>query len=132
MRHNFLVKVTRYAVVGAVTLAVYLVVGALLQVTGATVVWLAPVAFAVAVAVNYILQRVWVFADPRPVGASLPKYTLMVAVGGAVNSYVLIALAPRMPLLWAQLLAATLVVLSNALFSFLWTFRTQRIGNLRH
>ncbi len=131
MRKNILIKVIRYAVVGTVTLAIYLTVGALLQIVGVTLICLAPIAFGVAVAVNYLLQRAWVFSDHRPIGASLPKYTLMVAVGFAVNSYALITLSPRMHLLWAQLLSATLVVLCNALFSFLWTFRTSGIGNLR-
>lgn len=131
MRRNSIVKITRYVIVGVATLAVYLTIGALLQITGVNVAILAPIAFAITVTVNYLLQRIWVFADSRPISASLPKYALMVTTGFALNSYTLITLSSHMTLLLAQLIAAALVVFSNILFSFLWTFRTTKTGNLR-
>lgn len=119
-------KLMRYATVGFLTLAVYLAVGSGLRWVGASVGVLGALAFAVAVAMNYLLQRVWVFSDSRPVIASLPKYVVMVAVGYALNNYVLTALILEMPLIWAQCAAALAVVASNAGLSFLWIFSTAR------
>ena len=115
-------RLLRYAVVGVVTLAIYLGIGEVIHRLDMPLFWRAPLPFAAAVAANYLLQRAWVFQDLRPTSASLPKFLVMIAVGYAINFLALFAFLPRMPLLLAELTAVVLVVLSNAVFSFWWVF----------
>ncbi len=123
-------KMGRYVVVGILTLVVYLASGAVMQRLGLTIGWLGPLAFIVAVTFNYLLQRAWVFADSRPVAASLAKYGFMITIGCIINSLTLMVLASHMPLVFAQLTAVVLVVVSNAFFSFFFVFAIRREGNL--
>jgi putative flippase GtrA len=115
-------RLMRYAVVGVLTLAIYLIVGQALNRFEMPILAQASVSFGAAVSLNYFLQKAWVFKDARPTALSLPKYVVMVLVGYVINSLSLIALSPRMPLLLAQLTAVVLVVISNALLSFWWVF----------
>ena len=112
----------RYVAVGLATLAVYMGVGRWTHGSAMSDFWQAGVPFAVAVAVNYMLQRSWVFAETSPLSGSLPKYTLMVVIGCAINYLALTWLTPRIPLPLAQLTAVSLVVIWNALLSFCWVF----------
>ena len=121
-------KYPRYGVVGILTLGVYLLAGQALVAAGATATAIAALSFLSAIAFNYILQKAWVFADVRPVAASLPKYTVMTALGFVINIVALRLLVPVMPLVAAQLASATLVVLSNALFAFLWVFAAPKVA----
>lgn len=121
-------KLMRYGIVGVLTLAVYLGAGQGMRWAGLSVAVLGPLAFTLAVAVNYLFQRAWVFNDSRPPAASLPKYIAMVSIGYLINSLVLTSLAVDMPLTLAQCLAALAVVMSNAVLSFLWVFSVTR-GN---
>jgi putative flippase GtrA len=121
-------KYRRYGVVGILGLGVYLLAGQALAAAGATATAIATLSFLAAIAFNYILQKIWVFADVRPVAASLPKYTVMTALGFVINIVAFRLLAPVMPLVAAQLASATLVVLSNALFAFLWVFGAPKVS----
>lgn len=121
-------KLVRYAIVGLITMAVYLGFGAILQLAGLPMNLLALTAFTVAVAVNYLMQRAWVFSDSRPFTSSLPRYFFMISIGYAINSLTITLLTPFMPLLLAQSAAIILVVISNAIFAFLWVF-SRRLGN---
>lgn len=123
------VKLVRYAVVGVLTLAVYLTAGHLTRWLAASVLWQASLSFAIAVAVNYVLQRIWVFEDSTPISSSLSRYVAMVVIGFLINLLALTALSPVMPLLAAQLAAVVLVVASNGLLSFAWVF-VQRHDNV--
>lgn len=116
-------KLVRYGIVGLLTFVLYLGVGELLQNASIRLSILAPVAFTAAITFNYLLQRIWVFADERPLAQSFPRYFLMICVGYLINSVVLMTLAPWVPLSIAQLLAVVLIVVSNALFSFFFVFR---------
>jgi putative flippase GtrA len=116
------IRLVRYAVVGVLTLAIYLIIGQSLNWFDVPVFAQASLSFGAAVSLNYFLQKAWVFQDSRPTVSSLPKYVVMVLVGYVINLLVLIALSPRMPLLLAQLTAVVLVVASNALLSFWWVF----------
>ncbi|NPC55459.1 GtrA family protein [Caenimonas soli] len=122
------IKLVRYAVVGALTLAIYLACGEVAHGLALPLIWQASLPFIAAVAFNYVLQRVWVFEDSRPTASSLPKYGVMIVIGYVINLLALVALSPRMPLVMAQLTAATLVVISNAFFSFFWVFLTRGGG----
>lgn len=93
--------------------------------------WMAPISFSAAITVNYILQKIWVFQDTRPVINSLPKFFTMTLVGYTINSLLLHALIPDFPLPVAQLIAASTIVISNALFSFLWVFATHSKVNFQ-
>lgn len=115
-------KLVRYAVVGVLTLAVYLAVGQGLHRVAMTAFWQGSLSFSAAVTFNYLLQRLWVFRDPRPTASSLPKYVVMISIGYVINGLCLIALYPSVPLLMAQLAAALLVILANAALSFSWVF----------
>lgn len=119
-------RLARYATCGILTTLVYLAAGHGLQVRLHHVVASSSLAFLVAVAFNYALQQNWVFASATPVSHSLPRYAAMVATGLLVNALVVGVLAPRMDLLWAQALAAAVVVLGNAVLSFAWVFRMLR------
>lgn len=112
----------RYAVVGLVTLGVYLSVGQVLNRLDVSLMAQASVSFAAAVCINYLLQKTWVFQDRRPAARSLPKYAVMIAAGWAINFAALAVLSARLPLLVAQLGAVVLVVGWNALLSFCWVF----------
>lgn len=112
---------------GLLTLAVYLAVGQALARAGFAMSAVAILSFTAAVAFNYGVQKLWVFRDARPVHQSLPKFLVATAIGYAINVAVLMALA-TLPLVVAQLLAAAAVVMSNALFSFLWTFAGRTRG----
>ncbi len=114
--------IIRYAIVGIATLCVYLIAGAALYRSGVSINWVATLSFTAAVAVNYVLQKMWVFQDSRSVIASLPKYFVMTLVGYVTNFFALNASISQLPLPVAQLFAASAVVISNALFSFLWVF----------
>lgn len=87
-----------------------------------TIKWIALISFSAAIIVNYILQKLWVFQDARPVIDSLPKFFTMTLVGYAINSFLLNELIPNYSLPVAQLFTASTIVISNALFSFLWVF----------
>ena len=115
-------KLMRYAVVGLLTLGVYMGIANAAGRLGLTSTWQVSVAFISAVAVNYVLQRSWVFADARPARASLPRYAVMISVGYAVNLFAVEALAAHVPMTVALLAAVVLVVISNALLSFTWVF----------
>lgn len=115
-------KLARYAVVGFLTLAIYLLVARAAGRLGLALSWQVSLAFVSAVVVNYLLQRSWVFADRRPAASSLPKYVVMISVGYVVNLVALEALAPRIPMTVALLVAVVAVVISNALLSFTWVF----------
>jgi putative flippase GtrA len=115
-------RLLRYAVVGSLTLAVYLAVGHVVRRLELPLPWQASLAFMAAVTFNYLLQRAWVFEDARPARSSLPKYAVMITVGYMINLAALTAFAPRMPLLLAQLTAVILVVAWNAALSFSWVF----------
>jgi len=115
-------KLMRYAVVGLLTLAVYMAIAKAAGGLGLASTGQVSVAFISAVAVNYVLQRSWVFADARPATASLPKYAVMICVGYVVNLFAVEALASRVPMTVALLAAVVLVVISNALLSFTWVF----------
>jgi putative flippase GtrA len=126
-------KLARYAAVGFLTLAIYLVVGKTGERLGLATTWQVSLAFISAVGVNYLLQRSWVFADSRPARSSLPKYTVMISFGYLVNLLAVHMLAPRMPMTIALLVAVVLVVISNALLSFTWVFLvrdTQEVNRL--
>lgn len=122
MVFRFSPRVIRYIVVGLLTYALYAGVGQLLLRTGVRLSILAPTAFTAAIVFNYLMQRVWVFDDRRPLGTTLPKYLIMICVGYVLNSVVLIALVPSISLSMAQFVSVILVVMSNALFSFLYVF----------
>lgn len=122
MVFQFSPRVIRYIVVGLLTYAIYAGVGQLLLRAGVRLSILAPTAFTAAIVFNYLMQRVWVFDDRRPLGTTLPKYLIMICVGYVLNSVVLIALVPSIPLSMAQFVSVILVVMSNALFSFLYVF----------
>lgn len=126
------IKLVRYAVVGVLTLAIYLACGEVMHELAWPLFWQASLPFIAAVAFNYVLQRVWVFEDSRPTSSSLPKYGIMIVIGYVINLLALVALSPRMPLVAAQLTAATLVVISNACFSFFWVFLTRGVGANAH
>jgi putative flippase GtrA len=115
-------RFARYAVVGVSTLAIYLALGEILHRLNAQLFWQASVPFLAAVTFNYLLQRGWVFDDSRPAVASLPKYVVMIVIGYLINFAAFVTLSPQMPLVAAQLIAAVLVVISNAVFSFSWVF----------
>jgi putative flippase GtrA len=115
-------RLLRYAAVGIATFAIYLGAGQLLNQSGLAPAWQASLAFAAAVAVNYLLQRSWVFEDGRPMSTTLPRYLTMIGIGFAVNTAAFVMLSPVVALVWAQTAAAGLVVLSNAVFSFAWVF----------
>jgi putative flippase GtrA len=122
MAHARAAGLLRYAVVGILTLAIYMLLGGAMHRLQAPLFWEATLPFAAAVIFNYLSQRSWVFADSRPMSSSLLKYALMIAMGYTINYFALLALLPRMPLHLAQLTAVVLVVLSNAVFSFSWVF----------
>lgn len=115
-------KVARYATVGLLTLAIYILVAKAGGRFGLSLSWQVSLAFISAVIFNYLLQRSWVFADSRPVAASLPKYVAMVCVGYAVNLLAIDAMTPRISLTTALVAASVLVSISNAVFSFAWVF----------
>lgn len=112
----------RYAFVGIATLIVYMAVGNTLIQFGISINWMAIISFTAAIAFSYILQKTWVFQDSRPAFKSLPKFLVMTLIGYVINSYVLNELIPQLPIPVAQLIAASAVVISNALFSFCWIF----------
>lgn len=116
------IRLVRYALVGIITTIVYLGVGAILQLVGLSINQLALLAFTAAVTVNFLMQRSWVFSDSKSFRDSLPRYIIMISIGYVINSLTLILLNPLMPLLFAQFTALILVVISNAIFSFLWVF----------
>jgi putative flippase GtrA len=115
-------KLARYAVVGFLTLAIYMIVAKAGERLGLPSTWHVSLAFISAVAVNYLLQRSWVFADSRPAASSLPKYAVMISVGYIVNLAAVETLAPRVTMTVALLVAVVLVIISNALLSFTWVF----------
>ena len=125
-------RLVRYAVVGLLTLAIYLAMGQIAHSLDLPVIWQASLSFGSAVTINYLFQRRWVFGDNRPMAASLPRYAVMIAVGFVINALALLALAPRMPLVVAQLAAGLLVVASNALLSFSWVFCTRMAALKSH
>jgi putative flippase GtrA len=115
-------KIARYATVGILTLSIYILVAKASGLFGLSLPWQVSLAFISAVVFNYLLQRSWVFADSRPVIASLPKYVAMVCVGYVVNLLAIDAMAPRISMTMALVVASALVAMSNALFSFTWVF----------
>lgn len=124
-------KLIRYAVVGTLTLVVYLAVGEVAHRNGLAMGWQASLAFIAAVAFNYLLQQWWVFEGAGPTASTFPKYVVMVCVGYLINLTALKSLTAHLPLLLAQLIAVTLVVLSNAGLAFTWVFLNQKAGRKR-
>lgn len=122
MTSSLSAKLARYAVVGFLTLAIYMIAAKAADQLGLAPTWQASLAFISAVVVNYLLQRSWVFADSRPVASSLPRYVVMISIGYAINLVAVEALASRIPITIALLLGVVPVVISNALLNFLWVF----------
>lgn len=122
MNPVILAKLNRYAIVGIVTTAVYFGVGTTLQFFGLSINLLAFFSFTAAVIVNYIMQRLWVFVDSRPLAESLPRYICMVGIGYCMNGLTLMLLTPSASLLLAQFVALILIIASNAALSFWWVF----------
>lgn len=115
-------KLLRYALVGLMTMLVYLGSGAIMQFYGMPISLLASLSFVIAITVNYIMQKVWVFKNVDYDKGSLQKYFFMICAGYFVNIISLIVMTPHVSLILAQTSAVVLVVISNALFSFLWVF----------
>jgi putative flippase GtrA len=101
----------------------------LLNQSGMAIKWTALLSFSSAIIVNYILQKLWVFEDMRPVIDSLPKFFTMTLVGYAINSFLLNELSPKFSLPVAQTFTASAIIISNALFSFLWVFAINTKNN---
>lgn len=120
--HSRIMKVVRYTTVGILTLAIYILVAKAGGLFGLSLSWQVSLAFISAVVFNYASQRSWVFADSRPVAASLPKYVAMVCVGYVINLLAIDAMTPRISLTAALVGASVLVSISNALFAFAWVF----------
>ncbi len=110
MKSSLPAKLARYAAVGFLTLAIYLLVARAAGRLGLALSWQVALAFLSAVVVNYLLQRSWVFADSRPASSSLPRYAVMISVGYLVNLVALEALAPRMPMTAALIVAVACLV----------------------
>lgn len=119
-------KLLRYAIVGLMTMLVYLGSGAMMQSYGAPISLLASISFSVAIAINYIMQKAWVFKNIDYDKGSLQKYMFMTCFGYFINIISLIVMTPYTSLFLAQMSAFVLVVASNALFSFLWIFSPQK------
>lgn len=122
IRRSSMARLVRYIIVGLTTMGVYLAAGAVLNASGLSIRWIAPLAFGAAILFNYVMQRQWVFSDARPVSASLPKYVIMILTGFIINSVVIETVATQAPLVIAQVIAAVFVIAANALFLFLWVF----------
>ena len=101
---------------------VYLGSGAMMQSYGVPISLLALISFSVAIAINYIMQKAWVFKNVDYDKGSLQKYIFMICLGYFINIISLIVVTPYTSLFLAQMSAVVLVVISNALFSFLWIF----------
>lgn len=115
-------KLLRYAIVGLMTMFVYLGSGAMMQSYGVPISLLASISFSVAITINYIMQKAWVFKNVDYDKRSLQKYIFMICFGYFISIISLIVMAPFTSLFLAQMSAVVLVVISNALFSFLWIF----------
>lgn len=115
-------KLLRYAIVGLMTMLVYLGSGAMMQSYGVPISLLASISFSVAITINYIMQKAWVFKNVDYDKGSLQKYIFMICFGYFINIISLIVMTPYTSLFLAQMSAVVLVVISNAFFSFLWIF----------
>lgn len=115
-------KLLRYAIVGLMTMLVYLGSGAMMQSYGLPISLMASISFSVAITINYIMQKAWVFKNVDYDKGGLQKYIFMICFGYFINIISLIVMTPYTSLFFSQMIAVVLVVISNALFSFLWIF----------
>lgn len=115
----------RYATCGVLALCAYLGAGELLRRGGASQALLAWLPFALAVGVQYLLQRQWVFCDHRHMLASLPRHLAMTGLGLAINVLTLNLLAGHVSLAVAQLAATAVIVTSNAMLAYGWVFASR-------
>ena len=115
-------KLFRYAIVGLMTMLVYLGSGSVMQSYGVPISLLASISFTLAITINYIMQKAWVFKNVDYDKGSLQKYIFMICSGYLINIISLILMTPFTSLFLAQMSAVVLVVISNGLFSFLWIF----------
>jgi putative flippase GtrA len=86
--------------------------------------------FALSIAVSYVAQRRWVFADTVRVRSSLPRFLGVVAVGFSLNAAIVWFGTEMLAAHYAgaQAVAFVLVPLSNYLLNGLWTFRSRDRG----
>ncbi len=115
---------------GCSTFALYLLTGNLLHEANASPQVIASVSFSVVVAINYVVQRFWVFRDERPTLDTLPKFLVKTGVGYTVNITAMTMMMPVMPLIEAQIAAACAVIVSNAFFAFFWVFARTQSGEV--
>lgn len=115
-------KIARYTAVGLLTFGVYVAAGQAARQLQLSLAMVGTLPFTLAVITNYLLQRHWVFEDCRPISASLPKYVVMIGLGYAINVAVLTWAPLAAPLFVVQTVAATVVVLSNAVLAFFWVY----------
>jgi putative flippase GtrA len=119
------IHAARFATAGAVTTLVGFAVILLLQESGLASPVIANVAgYVVGFLLSFHLHRTWTFRDAAPIGSSLPRYLLVVAVAYGVNLLVLTSLL-RLGIgdVAAQILSIAAYSIVNFAASRLFAFR---------
>lgn len=119
-------RLLRYAVTGSLSALTHVGTLTLLVEIGATrPVPASTMGFLFSVAVSYSLQKVWVFRSTSPLQRTLPRFLLAALIGLGLNASVLFVGTEVLSLnyLVVQVVALSLIPLSNYLINGLWTFR---------
>jgi putative flippase GtrA len=120
-------KLLRYAIVGAITLIVYLLTAAVMQFYGMSMILISTIPFFLAISINYAMQKSWVFKNVDYGKHSLSKYIFMTCFGYVFNVISIIIITRYTSLFLAQICSVFLVVISNAIFSFFWIFSPKKL-----
>jgi putative flippase GtrA len=118
-------QIIRYAVAGGLGTAAHLGVLVLgVELLGAGIVTGSVAGFCAALAVSYLLNRLWTFRGGRRRSGRFWRYALVCLGGLAINTGLMVALVEGLgwPYLLAQLSVIFVVPVSNFLLSRHWAF----------
>ncbi|QPF73701.1 GtrA family protein [Roseateles sp. DAIF2] len=114
-----------FALVGGLATAVqYLLMALLIDALGWPAVPASGLSYAISAALNYLLNRRYVFRSRVSHGVAGPRFLLIVLIGLALNMGLLYIGVEMLDLHWllAQLFTTALVMLNNFLLAKFWAF----------
>jgi putative flippase GtrA len=127
-------QILRYAVAGGLGTAAHLGVLVLcVEVLGTGIVAGSVAGFCAALAVSYMLNRLWTFRGSRRESGRFWRYALVCVSGLVINTGLMVALVEwlQWPYLLAQLSVIFVVPVSNFVLSRHWAFDAGGAASLR-
>ena len=118
-------QILRFLVVGGIaTITHYVILVALVELTGMRPVLATSIGYAVGVVTSFVLNRKYTFRNQSSVARTFAKYCLVYVIGMGLNAALMVTvMAQGVPYLIAQIVATALVLVWSFLGSRFVVFR---------